>query len=56
MPASAEIAGVQNPRLSPDGSRVAIVAEGNLWVQDLRGRPPIKLIVRCRALLASLEH
>jgi len=42
-PASAEIAGLENPRLSPDGSRVALISEGNVWVQDLQGRPPIKL-------------
>jgi serine/threonine-protein kinase len=42
-PASAEIAGVENPRLSPDGRRLALISEGSLWVQDLQGRPPIKL-------------
>jgi eukaryotic-like serine/threonine-protein kinase len=42
-PASAEIAGVENPRLSPDGRRLALISEGSVWVQDLEGRPPIKL-------------
>ena len=35
------------PRLSPDGRRLALVVgpfdAGNIWVQDLTGRPPIKL-------------
>ena len=43
MPASAEIPGVENPRLSPDGRRVAVMSDGNVWVHDLQGRPPIKL-------------
>jgi serine/threonine-protein kinase len=43
MPPSAAIPGLTNPRLSPDGSRVAMISEGDLWVQDLQGRPPIKL-------------
>jgi Tol biopolymer transport system component len=29
--------------LSPDGKRVALVANSALWVHDLGGRPPIKL-------------
>jgi serine/threonine protein kinase len=29
--------------LSPDGKRLALVANGALWVYDLEGRPPIKL-------------
>jgi Tol biopolymer transport system component len=33
----------QNPRLSPDGNRVALMLGGNLWVYDLTGRPPVKL-------------
>ena len=33
----------QNPRLSPDGKRVALMLGGNLWVYDLTGRPPVKL-------------
>jgi len=32
-----------NPRLSPDGHRLALFVAGNLWVYDLSGRPPIKL-------------
>jgi eukaryotic-like serine/threonine-protein kinase len=33
----------QNPRLSPDGKRVALMLSGDLWVYDLTGRPPVKL-------------
>ena len=33
----------QNPRLSPDGNRLALILAGNLWVYDLTGRPPLKL-------------
>jgi Tol biopolymer transport system component len=36
-------AAVRNPRLSPDGKRLAIAVDGDLWVYDLEGRPPIKL-------------
>ena len=32
-----------NPRLSPDGRRLALVEDGDLWVFDLDGRPPIRL-------------
>ena len=31
------------PRLSPEGSRVAVVIEGDIWAYDLEGRPPVKL-------------
>jgi Tol biopolymer transport system component/tRNA A-37 threonylcarbamoyl transferase component Bud32 len=34
---------VQFPRLSPDGQRLAVVADGDIWVHDLGGRPPIRL-------------
>ena len=33
----------RNPRLSPDGRRLALVEDGDLWVFDLDGRPPIRL-------------
>jgi serine/threonine-protein kinase len=33
----------QHPRLSPDGRRLAVIRAGDLWVQDLAGRPPIRL-------------
>jgi len=32
-----------NPRLSPDGQRLAVVIDGDIWVHDLQGRPAIKL-------------
>jgi Tol biopolymer transport system component len=32
-----------NPRLSPDGRRLALIVAGDVWVHDLDGRPPIKL-------------
>ena len=32
-----------NPRLSPDGSRLALAVAGDIWVFDLAGRPPVKL-------------
>ena len=33
----------RNPRLSPNGERLAVVVAGALWVYDVAGRPPIKL-------------
>ncbi len=39
----AEIKEPRNPRLSPDGKRLVLVASGDLWEYDLRGRPPVKL-------------
>ena len=33
----------QHPRLSPDGSRFAVSVQGDVWVYDVAGRPPIKL-------------
>jgi serine/threonine-protein kinase len=37
------LAGVQHPRLSPDGHRLALIVDGDVWVHDLSGRPPIRL-------------
>jgi Tol biopolymer transport system component len=31
------------PRLSPDGSRVALVVSGDVWVYSASGRPPVRL-------------
>jgi serine/threonine protein kinase len=31
------------PRLSPDGRRLAVIRDGDVWVQDLAGHPPIRL-------------
>ena len=39
----AEIREPRNPRLSPDGKRLVLVASGDLWEYDLHGRPPVKL-------------
>jgi eukaryotic-like serine/threonine-protein kinase len=33
----------QYPRLSPDGTKLAVINDGDLWVYDLGGRPAIKL-------------
>jgi Tol biopolymer transport system component len=33
----------QYPRLSPDGRRLAVIRAGDLWIQDLAGRPSIRL-------------
>ena len=38
-----ELYAPRNPRLSPDGRRLALVVDGDLWVFDLEGRPPIRL-------------
>jgi hypothetical protein len=39
----------RDPRLSPDGTRLLLttgaLADGDLWVYDLRGRPPIPLAI-----------
>ena len=35
-----------HPRLSPDGTRLAIFIAGDLWVYDLAGRPPVRLTSR----------
>jgi eukaryotic-like serine/threonine-protein kinase len=34
---------VEGPQLSPDGTRIAFVHRGDIWVGDLAGRPPIRL-------------
>ena len=39
----AEIREPENPRLSPDGKRLVLVAADDLWEYDLQGRPPVKL-------------
>ena len=39
----AEIREPRNPRLSPDGKRLVLMASGDLWEYDLHGRPPVKL-------------
>jgi serine/threonine protein kinase/dipeptidyl aminopeptidase/acylaminoacyl peptidase len=31
------------PQLSPDGRRLAVIRDGDVWVQDLAGHPPIRL-------------
>ena len=41
--AASPLANPQNPRLSPDSERFAMVVEGDIWVYDVTGRPPIKL-------------
>jgi eukaryotic-like serine/threonine-protein kinase len=33
----------RNPRLSPDGERLALIVAGDLWVYNVAGRPPIRL-------------
>jgi eukaryotic-like serine/threonine-protein kinase len=35
--------GLEQLRLSPDGTRLAGIVHGDVWVYDLGGRPPIKL-------------
>jgi Tol biopolymer transport system component/DNA-binding winged helix-turn-helix (wHTH) protein len=45
----AEIRQPRNPRLSPDGKRLVLVASGDLWEYDLQGRPPVKLTAEGRA-------
>jgi eukaryotic-like serine/threonine-protein kinase len=42
MPDALKIQG-RNPRVSPDGRRFAVIVDGQLWVYDFSGRPPIKL-------------
>jgi len=37
------------PRVSPDGRRLAVVHDGDVWVQDLDGRPPVPLTVAKQA-------
>jgi len=40
---SGEIKNPQFPRLSPDGTHLALVVDNELWDYDLHGRPPVKL-------------
>ena len=40
---SGAIGRAQNPRLSPDGRRLAMSVAGDLWVYFVDGRPPIRL-------------
>ena len=42
IPAALKVEG-HNPRVSPDGRRLAVVITGQVWVYDLDGRPPIRL-------------
>ena len=44
----AEMREPRNPRLSPDGKRLVLVASGDLWQYDLQGRPPVKLTAEGR--------
>jgi hypothetical protein len=40
---SGDLKNPQYPRLSPDGQRLALVIDGELWDYDLHGRPPVRL-------------
>jgi Tol biopolymer transport system component len=40
---SGDIKNPQFPRLSPDGTRLALVVDNELWEYGLHGRPPVKL-------------
>jgi Tol biopolymer transport system component len=42
LPEALKVEG-HNPRVSPDGRRLAVVISGQVWVYDLEGRPPIRL-------------
>ena len=44
----AEIREPRNPRLSPDGKRLVLVAADDLWEYDLQGRPRVKLTAEGR--------
>ena len=37
------VQGLAYPRLSPEGRRFAAISNGDVWVYDLDGRPPIRL-------------
>jgi eukaryotic-like serine/threonine-protein kinase len=39
----APIEHASHPRISPDGKRLALIVNTDLWVYDLGGRPPIRL-------------
>jgi Tol biopolymer transport system component len=43
-----------HPNLSPDGHRLAVIIERDLWVYDLTGRPPIRLTRVNEALYSPL--
>jgi serine/threonine protein kinase len=47
---AADVVRPQYPRISPDGNRVALVVNDELWEYDLRGRPPMKLATGDKAL------
>jgi Tol biopolymer transport system component/tRNA A-37 threonylcarbamoyl transferase component Bud32 len=40
---SSPIPPIQFPQISPDGTRLAAIAGGSLWVYPLDGRPPVRL-------------
>jgi Tol biopolymer transport system component len=40
---AADVDRPSNPKLSPDGRKLAAIVAGDLWVYDLEGRPPIRL-------------
>ena len=42
-PATAAVVDARFPRLSRDGRRLALIRRGDLWVEDLAGRPAIRL-------------
>jgi Tol biopolymer transport system component len=39
----AELKQLEYPRLSPDGTRLAVTVARDVWIYDVGGRPPIKL-------------
>ncbi|MCC7010824.1 MAG: protein kinase [Acidobacteria bacterium] len=42
-PVNPALGTVEFPRFSPDGRRLALIVNRDLWVDDLQGRPPIRL-------------
>jgi len=40
---NASLPGPAQVRLSPDGTRLAVIVDGDIWVYDVSGRPPVKL-------------
>ncbi len=57
-PATANLSDARFPRLSPDGRRLALIRRGDIWIEDLQGRPSIRLTsdgAQIRSIQSAME-